>query len=707
MPSGAVTEITSISGLDKLGFDTTYVNGVSNPGELAWNEADGTLNLRLGGNNVTLQVGQEFVMKVYNATGSTITNGSVVALSGANGTRPEVILADASTELQSTATVGIATEDIAVAGEGYVTLNGLVRDIDTSNYVGFGGIVSNYSEGAVLWLSETAGTMTTQRPEAPAHGVMVGVLVRKSATTGSIYVKVANGLELDELHDVNLSTLVDGDVLRYNSATGVWTNSQVVGPTGPTGATGPTGPQGGAAGRTFYLNRTDTSDLTGYFIAGESPSVNALTSYTIQLSLADTPYLIGAFATPVGVPGVTNIPTGIGVNSLHMLVDSGSVKFRTEVYKCGPSGGSETLLSTVDSELHSNTTIEEISYQYVRSVAASIDLTDRLVFKYYAIRPTGYGNSNSTTTIYFEDGKASNVRTTISAGAIGPTGPTGPTGATGVQGATGPTGPTGAAGIDGLDGPTGPTGADGKFYVSDVAPTSPSVGDVWVDTATGTLLTYIDGFWAEAVAGDMGPTGPTGATGATGAQGVQGLTGATGDTGPAGPQGVQGIQGPIGPTGATGPAPDTSTYVTIPGTQTLSNKTLISPVLTSQTKEGVYATATGFAGGAFKLVDGAVQFYTVAAAGNGIVNFYYDGATSLDAFMSVNQSVTCALLITNGTTPYYPTSYQIDGTAVTPKWVGGTAPSSGNASSIDMYTYTIIKTATNTFTVLASQAKFA
>jgi len=62
---------------------------------------------------------------------------------------------------------------------------------------------------------------------------------------------------------------------------------------------------------------------------------------------------------------------------------------------------------------------------------------------------------------------------------------------------------------------------------------------------------------------------------------------------------------------------------------------------------------------------------------------------------------------TNGTTAYYPTAFQVDGTAVTPKWANGTAPAAGNASSIDVYTYNIIKTAANTYTVLASQSRFA
>jgi hypothetical protein len=75
--------------------------------------------------------------------------------------------------------------------------------------------------------------------------------------------------------------------------------------------------------------------------------------------------------------------------------------------------------------------------------------------------------------------------------------------------------------------------------------------------------------------------------------------------------------------------------------------------------------------------------------------------------MSVGQSITAVLMVTNGSTAYYANAFQVDGTSVTPKWSGGTAPTSGNASSIDVYTFTIIKTASATFTVLAAISKFA
>ena len=100
-------------------------------------------------------------------------------------------------------------------------------------------------------------------------------------------------------------------------------------------------------------------------------------------------------------------------------------------------------------------------------------------------------------------------------------------------------------------------------------------------------------------------------------------------------------------------------------------------------------------------------YYTTNASGNWTLNIRGNSSTSLNTFMSTGQSVSVAFLVTNGGTAYYNSAVTIDGSSVTPKWQGGTAPSAGNASSIDVYTYTIVKTGSATFTVLASQTKFA
>ena len=102
----------------------------------------------------------------------------------------------------------------------------------------------------------------------------------------------------------------------------------------------------------------------------------------------------------------------------------------------------------------------------------------------------------------------------------------------------------------------------------------------------------------------------------------------------------------------------------------------------------------------------AVLYYTTNATGNFTLNFRTSSGTSLNTAMSTGQSVTVAFLCTNGSTAYYNSAVQVDGSSVTPKWQGGTAPSSGNASSIDVYVYTIVKTASATYTVFASQTQF-
>lgn len=109
----------------------------------------------------------------------------------------------------------------------------------------------------------------------------------------------------------------------------------------------------------------------------------------------------------------------------------------------------------------------------------------------------------------------------------------------------------------------------------------------------------------------------------------------------------------------------------------------------------------------FDTITQGVLYYTSNAAGNWTLNIRGNSSTSLSAMMTTNQAITVAFLVTQGSSAYYANAHTIDGTSVSPKWQGGTAPTAGNASGIDIYTYTVIKTAANTFTVLASQTQFA
>ena len=134
----------------------------------------------------------------------------------------------------------------------------------------------------------------------------------------------------------------------------------------------------------------------------------------------------------------------------------------------------------------------------------------------------------------------------------------------------------------------------------------------------------------------------------------------------------------------------------------LTNATLTSP------KEAVVLVGTGASGTVnIDVVTSSVEVLTANATANWTLNVRGDGTTTLNSIMAVGEQISVVLVSPNGATAYYPTAFNIDSSVVVPKWLGGTAPSSGNINSTDVYVYTIIKTAAATYTVLASQTKFA
>ena len=109
----------------------------------------------------------------------------------------------------------------------------------------------------------------------------------------------------------------------------------------------------------------------------------------------------------------------------------------------------------------------------------------------------------------------------------------------------------------------------------------------------------------------------------------------------------------------------------------------------------------------FYVNNGAVQYYTSNNTTNFTLNFAFSSGTTLNAALAVGDCLSISLMVTNGTTAYYPTAFQVDGSAVSVKWQNGVAPSVGSASSIDSYTFAIIKTASAAYTIIGSQTKFA
>lgn len=186
---------------------------------IAWNDGEGTLEVGLKGGNVKLPVGQEEVSLCYNGTGSTLTKGTVVYISGAQGQRPSISKASASSETTSSKTFGVVSENITNGAEGFVTTFGAVSNVDTSSF----------TEGSALWLSTTAGLITQTTPTPPNHSVFIGYCLKSNASSGKIFVKVQNGYELQELHNVLITSPTTGQSIKYDSSTGLWTNQNVEG----------------------------------------------------------------------------------------------------------------------------------------------------------------------------------------------------------------------------------------------------------------------------------------------------------------------------------------------------------------------------------------------------------------------------------------------------------------------------------------------
>lgn len=215
--SQAIRNISGITGAitapESITFDTAPAIIPTATGSIFWDAGNKTPSVVLDA-DVTLQLGQENVALVYNGTGSTITNGSVVAVNGAQGQRPSVALADADSEALSAPTLGIATEDIANGAEGFVTTFGFVRGINTAAF----------TAGLPIYLSQTAGQFTQTRPAAPAHTVALGWVIKVNASSGEVFVNINNGWELDELHNVLITSPTGGQLLAYDQTNTYWKN---------------------------------------------------------------------------------------------------------------------------------------------------------------------------------------------------------------------------------------------------------------------------------------------------------------------------------------------------------------------------------------------------------------------------------------------------------------------------------------------------
>lgn len=190
---------------------------------------------------------------VKNSTGSTLTKGTVVYVSGANGTNVLVSKSKADAESTSSKTLGFIENDIYNGDTGYVVSEGFLSGLNTSTA----------NAGDSIWLSPTtAGSVVygiSNKPVAPNHMVYLGIVLRSNTNTGEIYVKIQNGFELEELHDVSITSATAGDVIVRNALNTMWVNNTTIAPSKITGTAVTTGDTRLTSADAAYRQQSTTS----------------------------------------------------------------------------------------------------------------------------------------------------------------------------------------------------------------------------------------------------------------------------------------------------------------------------------------------------------------------------------------------------------------------------------------------------------------
>jgi len=235
---------------------------------------------------------------VRNGEATALTVGTVVYLDGQQGDRATVKRAFNTSDATSAKTLGVVAELIPVGGDGLVTTMGYLEKVDTSAF----------TAGATLYLGATAGTMTTTKPYAPNHLVYVGVVVRANAGNGIIYVRCQNGYELDEIHDVQITSPAAGDLIMRN-VSNLWINTPQTSITSVGTLTAGTVPASLLSGTT----------LPASIVSSSLTSVGTLSSGSIPATL-----LTGTVASARLSGSYTGI-TGLGTLSSSLSINLGAL----------------------------------------------------------------------------------------------------------------------------------------------------------------------------------------------------------------------------------------------------------------------------------------------------------------------------------------------------------------------------------------------
>lgn len=316
--------------VDSIDFNTT-ANITVTESLLTWNADTGTLAFGVEG-GLPLNIGFENLVLVYNNTGSPLTKGQVVAVTGAQGQQPTVALADASSEPLSADTIGVVQETIANSTTGYICTFGVVNNI----------ITYGTTAGDAVYLSTTAGEFTSTRPSAPDHTVQIGWVVRvssgPSSSDGQIFVQINNGWELNELHNVLISNVSANQYLVYNGTSNVWVNQNPANVVAGTGLTG-----GGSliANTNVTVTLANTSVSAGTYGGGTNAASFVVDAQGRLTSAANV-------AIPQGT--VTNVSTGTGLTG-GPVTTTGTISLANTAVTAGSYGSANTVSTfTVDQQ---------------------------------------------------------------------------------------------------------------------------------------------------------------------------------------------------------------------------------------------------------------------------------------------------------------------------------------------------------------------
>jgi hypothetical protein len=312
---------SNIVGVGYVDFNTSSAIPSYNQGRLYYDTDTFDLAYYTPVTDVKIQIGQQTVVRVKNSSGSPINKGKLVHITGGVGDNPLINTASWDNDTNSANTLGMTMNTINHNDFGYVLLNGIITGVNTDP--------ATFTAGQVIYLS-SSGNYTATTPVAPKHTVRLGEVVRAHASVGSIFVKIDNGYEIGELHDVLLNSVANADLLVYNSGSGLWQNNKIL--SGSYTITGTL--TAGAISAASNITSTGgiLSSSTGVQTAG------AITSATNVTSTGGTISASVGFQTAGTITSVNNITSTNGTISASVgLQTAGTIRANNGLIITGSS----------------------------------------------------------------------------------------------------------------------------------------------------------------------------------------------------------------------------------------------------------------------------------------------------------------------------------------------------------------------------------